>query len=401
MRILFVHNYYQQPGGEDGVFADEAELLRAHGHGVLRYTQHNDAIRSMNRLALAGRTLWNRRTYRDVRVLLDRERPDLVHLHNTFPLVSPSVIHAARAAGVAVVQTVPNYRLVCPNAQLLRNGKPCEDCAGQTFPWPGLVHACYRGDRLASAAVAVMLSGHRILRTWSHLVDIFITPTVASQRLVAPAVAPAEVVVKPNFVEPDPRIGNGAGGYALFVGRLSPEKGIHTLLQALKPLDEDVTLNIAGTGPLEPAIRDATARDPRIHWLGWQGREQVMALLRDAALLVFPSLWYEGMPRTILEAFATGTPVVASDLGGMSELVDHGRTGLRFAAGDPADLAAHIRWALQHPQQLAAMRVQARREYEGKYTGAINYAMLMECYARALARARSRQPERRVLKQSG
>lgn len=388
MKVLAVHNYYQQSGGEDHVFLDEAALLERYGHQVVRYSTHNDRVADMNRLALAGTALWNHSTYRELRTIIRRERPHVAHFHNTFPLVSPGGYYAARAEGVPVVQALQNYRLLCPNALFFRNGRVCEDCMGKAIPWPGVVHKCYRGSRAASGVVAAMLAAHRALRTWTEMVDVYVAPTEFARRKFLEGGLPAgKLVAKPNFVLPDPGPGESGEGHALFVGRLSPEKGVGTLLAAWKHLQGGPPLKIVGDGPLRSQVVEATSRHPQMRYLGYRPAEEVHALMRDASVLIFPSEWYETFGRVVAEAFATATPVIAADVGVIRELVDHGRLGLRFRPGDPEDLAAQVEWFFSHSEKHAWMRRQARAEFEAKYTAERNYESLMEIYRSALANA--------------
>jgi glycosyltransferase involved in cell wall biosynthesis len=377
MKLLLVHESYQQPGGEDQVFASEVELLASHGHEVLRYTAHNDAVRQLNKLALACRTSWSQTTYQDMRAVLQRERPQIVHVHNTLPLLSPAVYYAAGAARVPVVQTLHNYRLLCPRALLLREQRICEDCVGRRVAWPGVVHACYRQSRGATGAVAVMLGLHRLLGTWSRRVNRYIALTeFMRQKFIQGGFSASQIVVKPNFVSPDPRVGDHDGGYALFVGRLSPEKGVQTLLHAWRR-HGCMPLKIAGEGPLQNL---ADGSPPGVEWLGRQPHEEVVALMKQALVLVFPSECYEGFPAAIAEAFATGLPVVASRLGAMGEIVRDRQTGLLFTPGDANDLGAKIAWARGHPADLVNMGRRARDEFERKYTAERNYQLLRDIY---------------------
>ena len=396
-----MHNHYQQPGGEDQVFAAEGDLLEAHGHRVLRYTVHNDRASGMSKPALAKATVWNGTAYQELRALIRRERPQVAHFHNTFPLISPAGYYAARAEGVPVVQTLHNYRLLCPNALFFREGRACEDCLGKTLPWPGVVHACYRGSRPTSGAVATMLTAHRASGTWTRAVDAYVALTeFARQKFVQGGLPTDKVVVKPNFVGSDPGAGEGAGGYALFVGRLSKEKGVRTLLAAWQRLRGKVPLKVVGDGPVAPEVAKAAEQLRGVEWLGRQPIDRVIALMKDAQSLVFPSVWYEGFPMVIAEAYAVGLPVIASDLGSMSSLIDHGRTGLRFRPGDPQDLAAQVEWASEHPAELERMRRGARAEFEAKYDAGRNYQMLLEIYRtvvdRVGAQARGQHRVRRA-----
>lgn len=297
-------------------------------------------------------------------------------------LVSPSAYYASQEAGVPVVQTLHNYRLVCPAATFFRDGHVCEDCLGKTPPWPGVMHACYRGSRSQTAVVAAMLTVHRALKTWREQVDCYITMTDFTRRKLIAGGLPAEkVAVKPNFVHPDPGMKDGHGCYALFVGRLSPEKGLRTLLQAWQGI-RDIPLKIVGDGPLLDEVRSVMqAQQLRgVEVLGTRTRQEVMDLMHGASFLVFPSEWYECFPVTLAEAFACGLPVVASSLGVMAEIVEDGRTGLHFKPGDPEDLAAKVEWAWGHPCEMTVMGREARHEYEQKYTAERNYQQLTEVY---------------------
>jgi glycosyltransferase involved in cell wall biosynthesis len=390
MRLLLAHNKYQQAGGEDSVFAAEAALLKAYGHQVVRYDVNNDQATLMNPIVLAASTIWNRASYRELRSIIRRERIQVVHFHNTLPLISPAGYFAAKAEGVPVVQTLHNYRLICPNALCFRDGHVCEDCVGRTPPWPGVVHACYRGSRAATGVVAAMLTVHRALRTWANMVDVYVALTEFQRRKLIEGGLPQEkVVVKPNSVNIDPGVGEGKKDYHLFVGRLSAEKGVSTLVSAWEKLGGQVPLKIAGDGPLAGTVADAASRISGVEWLGRQPANRVSELMKGAQTLIFPSELFEGFPLVVAEAYAVGLPVIASNLGSMSTLIDHGRTGLHFRPGDPEDLMAQVKWASQHPTELTSMRREARAEFEAKYTAARNYRSLMEIYELAEARART------------
>lgn len=385
MRVLVAHNKYQQTGGEDQVFAAETALLEANGHRVFRYSLHNSRLAGMNPLDSARVTVWNHSSYRELRSLIRKEKPGVVHFHNTLPLISPAGYYAARAEGVPVVQSLHNYRLVCPNALFFRQGHVCEDCQGKLIPWPGVLHACYRESRPASGAVAAMLSAHRLLRTWAKMVDVYIALTdFAREKLIESSLPAEKIVVKPNFLHPDPGFGRVRENYALFVGRLSVEKGLDSLIGAWDRLGGRLPLKILGDGPLANRVSEASRRIGGIEWLGQRSRERALDLMSRARFLVFPTLCYENFPLVVVEAFAVGLPIIASDLGSVSSLVDHGRTGLLFRPGDPGDLADKVRWALAHPAELNDMRREARLEFETKYTAAKNYQQLMEIYELAV-----------------
>jgi glycosyltransferase involved in cell wall biosynthesis len=397
VNVIVVHNFYQQPGGEDQVFADETALLESRGHRVIRYTVHNDAINQTHALTIAGRSIWNRAAHAELLNLVINERANIVHFHNTFPMLSPAVYDAARSGGAAVVQTLHNYRLMCPSAIFFRDGHVCEDCQGRSVPWPGVLHKCYRDSYAASAVSATMLAFHRARGTYRHDVDAYIALTEFARGKFVDAGLPVEkIIVKPNFVWPDPGVAGGGGGYVLFVGRLSESKGLGTLLSAWKKLSAAIPLKIMGDGELAPAVRDAAAGDSRIEWLGRRPLDEVYHRMGEAEALVFPSLWYEGLPKTIIESFAKGTPVIASRLGSMAELIADGRTGVHFTAGDSDDLAAAVGRLLADANRLQSMRLEARLEFEARYTADQNARMLSAVYDRALRRRESAQHERSI-----
>jgi glycosyltransferase involved in cell wall biosynthesis len=227
MKILSVHNSYQLPGGEDHVFAQEADMLRSHGHEVVLYQVSNDQVKGVNPLVLLGNTIWNRSIQQELRVLMQREKPDIVHVHNTFPVISPAVYYAAGEAAIPVVQTLHNYRLLCPAATLFRDGHVCEDCVGKAIPWSGVAHGCYRSSRLATAAGAAMLAIHHYKQTWSEAVSAYIALSEFARAKFIEGGLPAEkIFVKPNYLQTDPGPGEGKGNYALFVGPFSGTDGI-------------------------------------------------------------------------------------------------------------------------------------------------------------------------------
>ncbi len=381
MQVLSIHNSYQIRGGEDESREAEQRLLREMGHSVEVYEENNDRLSSLNAIQLACKTVWSKEAYKTVKQLLARQPHDIVHVQNFFPLISPSVYYAAKSMGVPVVQTLRNYRLLCPNAMFFREGRVCEACIGKAIPLPGVLHGCYRESQTASGAVATMLTVHRLMQTWMQKVDLYIALTeFARQKFIQGGFPEDKIVVKPNFVNPDPGIGEGRGGYALYVGRLSVEKGLDTLLAAWEKLGKQLPLKIVGDGPLANQVVEATQRLGNVEWLGRKPVQEVYALMGEAKLVIFPSKWYETFGRVAVEAFAKGTPVIAANIGAIAEVVEHGRTGLHFQPGDAVDLATQVEWALSHPSELAQMRREVRAEFETKYTAKQNYQQLMEIY---------------------
>ena len=390
MKILLVHNSYQHPGGEDVVVNQEHHLLERAGHRVVTYRRTNHEIlerSALGRPALLKQIVWATDTRREVAKLLLQEKPDLVHAHNTFMMVSPSLFSACKEACVPVVQTLHNYRFLCPAATFFREGKVCEECV-QHGVWRGVRFGCYRESRPATAAVALMLAVHRGLGTWTKMVDCYIALTeFARQKFVTGGLPPDRVRVKPNFVQPDPGPRDGIGHYALFAGRLSSEKGLRSLFAAWKRLHSCIPLLIVGDGPLRAELESEAERLglSRIHFQGRLTREQTLAAMQKARFLLYPSECYESFPMSIAEAFACGTPVICSQLGAMQEIVEDRRTGLHFEPGDAEDLAQKVEWAWAHPCQMADLGKEARREFENKYTAEKNYLALMDIYRRALA----------------
>ncbi len=385
MKILTVHNRYKIRGGEDECREAEHRVLSERGHVVTAFVMDNHVITSANQWRVGLRASWNRQSYREVQEMIRTIRPDVVDLHNFFPLASPSVHWAAHGMGVPVVQTLHNYRLICADATLYRDGEICEECVRWSLPLPSILHGCYHDDRVHSAAVALMIATHRFARTWQHKVSLFVTVSnFAKRKFVESGFPESRIVVKPNFVFSPGSPGEGGDDF-LYVGRLTPEKGIKTLLEAMGRTCKQIRLNIVGDGPLEVEVRAAAARDPRIQYLGALPLQAVLKLMGSSKCLVFPSEWYETFGRVIIEAFSQGTPVIAANLGAMAELVDNGRTGFHFRAGDAMDLARTIELVDESVPQLASMRSEVRREFELKYTAARIYEQMVSIYERAIA----------------
>ena len=389
MKILLVHNRYRQRGGEDAVFEAERDLLRRHGHEVATCEFSNDDIAATTiaeRLKLAAQTIWSSESYRRLAEIAERERPLVAHFHNTLPLVSPAGYAAVRRAGGAVVQTLHNYRHGCPSGLLLRDGKPCEACLGRAVAWPAIRHGCYRTSRPASATVAAMLTAHRALGTFRHGVDAYVAPSAfAREKLAAAGLDAAQIHVKPHFLAEDPGAGRGDGGFALYAGRLSEEKGIRVMLDAWAEIGAALPLVVVGDGPLAPEVEAAARRGDGVTFAGPLPKAEVLAQMQAAALLLVPSDAYETFGLTIIEAFAGGTPVVASRRGPRPDLIAHGHNGFLFEPGDAGALAAQIRRWLDQPQRHDAFRHAARTTFEQRFTAETNYARLLEIYETALA----------------
>jgi glycosyltransferase involved in cell wall biosynthesis len=347
MRILFIHNAYQHFGGEDVVVGAEIGLVRSHGHPAELYKRHNDELHHLSPAHAAVSAIWSRRTANEVSAACKAFNPDLIQ--GTF----------------------------------FRNGVPCEDCLGRV-PWRAVVHKCYRGSAPQSAVLAGLLSAHRTAGTYQNKVTRYIALSAFSRaRFIAGGLPAQKITIKPNFVESDMRPSWSSRQGGLFVGRLSPEKGIALLLEAVR-IGGFTNIDIIGAGPSAAAVAERFGE----HYLGFLPATEITQRMRSAAYLLLPSMAHEQMPMTMLEAFSCGLPVIASRVGALADLVEDGKTGLLVNPGDAADLAAKIAWAEAHPNQMQAMGRAARADYEAKYTAPINYKMLVDIYEDAIAAVR-------------
>jgi glycosyltransferase involved in cell wall biosynthesis len=379
MRILVAHNAYQQRGGEDAVVEAEIALLRAYGHEVEYFGLHNDALKQMSRTAAAVTAIWSQRSANAVDKLCNAFAPHLIHVHNTFPLISPSLYWTAARHKVPVVQTLHNFRLLCPQAIFLRDGKVCEECVGK-LPWRAVAYKCYRESALQSAVAAGMLVAHRAIGSYRERVTRYIALNqFARDKYVEGGLPPERLRIKPNFVvspgQPDWE--DRSGG--LYVGRLSNEKGLDVLCSAIRAAVPG-KIEVVGDGPLAPLARATFGAG----YLGYLPLPEIMDRMARARFLILPSVCYENSPRTIVEAFACGLPVIASRLGALSNIVNDGVTGLLFKPGDAQDLAATISWAQAHPAEMTLMGRAARAEYEREYTPQRNYKLLVDIYDDAI-----------------
>ena len=387
MRVLIIHNRYQLAGGEDAVVQQEAGMLRENGHEVDLFEVTNSSITSPAELLRASVSAIYAKSM--CRVVLQRAKefcPAVLHVHNFFPRFSPAVYQIGNVVECAVVQTIHNYRLLCANAQLFRDGCVCRECLGKVLPWPAVFHGCYRDSRAGSAVVGAMTVIHRLLGTWRRDVDRYIVLTEFARDLfVTNSGIPSErIIVKANAVS-DPGYSTSRGRYALYVGRLSPEKGIRCLLEAACCSNGlALPLMVAGIGPLEHEVR-AAVRPGQIEYLGYVPKAAIRELMRHAAVLLFPSEWYEGFPMVISEAFAAGLPVIASRLGAMEQLIDHGTNGLLFEPGDTVGLRSALARVASDSQLLDRMSRCARDTYLRECAPEKNVRQLVRVYEEAIA----------------
>lgn len=389
--VLQVHTRYRQAGGEDQVVEAERRLLEAAGVSVHQVLFDNADLREskspIGDLRLAASAIWSRRAERRVRKAIATYRPDVMHVHNTFAAASPSVYRAA--SGVPVVQTLHNYRMVCPVATAFRDGHTCTDCVGRFVPWPAVVHACVHGSRLQSAVAASTLAVHRALGTFHDGINVYLALSAFQRELMIAGGLPAEDIrVLPNFLEPDPGMSEGPRSGFLYVGRLAEEKGVRVLLRtaALQP----GTLRIAGEGPLQPLVERAVGAGD-VEYLGVLEPSSVFREMGRAIAVVLPSIWFEGFPLTVVEAYATGTPVIASRIGSMSEIVEDGVTGMLADAHDANDLGDRMKWAASNEEELRQMGRDARQRYETRFRGPTHLAALLDTYAAVTASRRGHE----------
>ncbi|MFD7406854.1 glycosyltransferase [Streptomyces sp. NPDC059866] len=393
MHVLVVHNRYAsaQPSGENKVVDQEVALLRAAGHRVEVFERRSDDIAARSLLGKAAVPLlvpWNPAVRAELAARLRTERPDVVHVHNVFPLLSPAVLAACADADVPAVATLHNYTQVCPPGTLQRDGRPCTECVGSAAPLPAVRHGCYRNSRLATVPLAVSLSVNR--RRWWSGVERFFCISVAQRDVLVRAGMPAErLAVKPNFV-PDPgTCRTGVGEHLLYLGRLAEAKGVRLLMAAWDEVAADggvgVPLVIAGAGPLEREVTAWAAGRDDVRYVGLYDPAQCREAVARAVAVVAPSTWLEAFGLVVVEAMAAGVPVVAAGHGAFVELVEDGVTGLLHQPGEPASLASCIRRIAAEPARNQEMGQAARRRYEKDFSPVVGLERLVEEYRTAIA----------------
>lgn len=386
MKILILHNRYQYRGGEDTVFEAEFALLENHGHDVQSLIFDNTTILSVkDKLLAALMALFNPRSAKTLENKIIEFQPDVIHVHNFFPIASPSIFYTADKYHIPVIMTLHNYRLICPNALLYTNGEICTKCINQPFAFHGVIQGCYRESKIQTFVLALMSSIHNNIHTWHNKVERFIALTQFAQTTLLHSslkIDAKQLVIKPNFVE-DYGFETNKEDYALFVGRLSKEKGLDTLLQACQKTN--FPLYIIGSGPLESHVSNIAAQYPHIQYLGHTTKKDVISYMKKAKVVIIPSIVYETFGMIIIEAFSTGTPVLCSDTGAMSEIVQNGYSGIHFKTGDPNDLLLKLEWLYCHPNEYQQMCLNARRIYEANYTPEKNYTHLIGIYNDALS----------------
>jgi len=381
MKILLLHNTYQHKGGEDSVFENEYKLLVKNENEVEKLLFSNDSIHTaLDKLKVGISSIYSKNSAETLREKIHSFKPDIIHVHNFFPVASPSIFYVADELNVPIVMTLHNYRLVCPNALLFRKNEVCEKCIDKKFPLAGVLNGCYRDSKVQSFALALMSYVHKKKKTWNTKVSKYIALTsFAKEKILHSSLGldVQQVVVKPNFVE-DFGFDYEKEDYFLFVGRLSVEKGISLLLNAFKGSDKK--LIIIGAGPLEEEVKKATLENNNIVYLGFRDKEFIMQKLKKAKALVFSSIWYETFGMTIIEAFSAGTPVVGANIGSPNEIIKDNQNGLIYKVNDLESLKEKIESIDKDDKVYKSLCVEARKSYETLYTPEQNYKQLMSIY---------------------
>lgn len=377
-KILQVHNYYQIPGGEDTVVANEKKLLEEHGHTVIQYTRNNSDLKSLSKLGkmlLPFTTIFNPKTYREIKRIIREEAIDIVHVHNTLNLISPSVYYAALKCKVPVVQTIHNFRLLCPGATFYRDGHICEDCVEHGLRC-AVKHSCYRGSRVQTLACVITTLIHRMTGIYNKINYLCLTE-FTRQKMIQ-LYPKAKNYIKPNFVYDEG--GNAEPeDYYLFIGRIEEIKGVDVLIDAFAKMP-GVNLKIAGTGVLDQAIQSRIEKEnlTNIKLLGFQAKSEVNRLLKHARALIMCSQWYETFGMVIAEAYSNGTPVIVGNIGNIKDLVEDKITGLLFKYNSSDDLCNAVKSFER--MDMSNMGRMGYRLYKSKLSPDANYRQLRQIY---------------------
>jgi glycosyltransferase involved in cell wall biosynthesis len=390
MRILLVHSHYgaAAPSGENLVFALERDMLIRNGHEVKTYERFSDELRTkgtFGKLKGAMMTPWNRNAAREIAALIHQFRPEIVHAHNTFPMLSPAIFPAAR--GAARVLTLHNYRLQCAAAIPMRDGQPCTECIDLQSVCPALAHGCYRDSRVATAPLALSIALHNARGTWQRDIERFIALSDFQKELMARGGLPIDrIEVKPNFYPGRPkRIPfTDRPERIVFVGRISPEKGVKDLVDAWRLWGPNAPeLRIVGDGPLSKMLQRDAADLPQVKFIGQVSNATAEAEIASSRLLVAPSRWFEGFPMVLREAFAYGVATAVSEIGPLPTIVSNAR-GAVFPAGAPEELSRCLQALWQDQRKVEGMAIASAKAFETRYAESKNYDELMAIYSRAI-----------------
>ena len=380
-KVLMVHNFYQIGGGEHTVFKNEVEMLRENGHEVIEYTRSNDELKSakLKLLLLPFTTIWSFKTYREVKKIINSQRIDIVHCHNTFPLISPSVYYAARSEKVPVVQTIHNFRFLCPCGVLYRDGHICEECLEKKAFKPALKHRCYRNSKIQTLVVTTMLKIHRKLGTYNKINYIFLTEFNKQKFSQLININGDNVFVKPNFVKDSMVFNCGGGTQKIFVfaSRLDENKGIKYLLEQWKNMPKEYQLHIYGSGSLEKYVKEKVQDISNVSYFGFCSHEEIFNDMKNAMALIFPSLWYEGYPMIIAESMAIGCPIVSANIGNAADIVMESKGGLTYDPDKHDDFMRAINTVIKNNREL---RHNAMAYYQDVLSKEKNYVGQMNIY---------------------
>ncbi len=385
MKILLIHNTYQQKGGEDSVFENEYKLLNEKNIVEKLLFNNNDIKSPLDKLKVGFNSIYNKNSAKIVKEKIEEFNPDIIHVHNFFPVASPSIFYSANQFNIPIVMTLHNYRLICPNALLFHNNKICEKCINKSFAINGVLNGCYRESKVQTFALAFMSYIHKKRKTWNNRVDKYIALTnFAKDKILNSSLNldKNQIIVKPNFVE-DNGFDYDKEEYFLFIGRLSIEKGIELLLRSFE--NSNKKLLIIGGGPLETIVKESVKKNTNIKYLGFQNKKFIIDKLKKAKALIFTSIWYEGMPMTILESFSTGTPVIAPNIGGPNEIVKDYINGLIYKANNLNSLSTKIDMLASNSNIHKQLCLEARNFYEQKYSVKKNYEFLINIYKEVIS----------------
>lgn len=381
MRILFVHNFYKHAGGEDQVFWAEIDLMKSHGHDVHSYTVDNDTINSLwTKINTTLHLSYSSKSKKNFSITLKKINPDIVHCHNFFPLLTPSIFDACREDRIPAVLTLHNYRLVCPSVYLSKNNKPWE-LSIKKNPYWAVPYKVYQNSFIGTAAIAYMINYHKKRKTWQKKLDHIITLTkFAKNKFIESGFSPNNMVVKPNFISDPLKENNTRGQFALFIGRLSQEKGIEFLLESWKEID--FPLKIVGDGPMMGNVK---LQGNNVEFLGKIPNKSVKTLLQKAQFLVFPSQWYEGFPMVLVEAMACGTPVLVTNIGSMQEIITDELNGLHFELGNQKQFIEKVHQLMKDESLCQFLGDNGRSAYLENYTPDVNYQQLISIYQNSIS----------------
>ncbi|SHK18341.1 glycosyltransferase family 4 protein [Tepidibacter formicigenes] len=385
--VLMAHNYYQVPGGEDTVFHNEVEMLKKNGHKVIKYTRHNDKIKEsgiFGKLKLATETVFSFKTYKEVRSLIDKNDIHVVHVHNTLPLISPSIYYAAISKKVPVVQTIHNFRLLCPGATFTKNGHICEDCLSKGLR-QSLKNKCYRNSLLQTYIMYFMLKFHKIIGTYNKI--NYITLTEFNKNKILNLVKDdKKVFIKPNFISKKEKTQRNLEDYFIYIGRLDEIKGINFLVNSWKDIDKNIKLYIIGDGPekenIEKYIKESKINNIKL--LGFMDRLSAFEIIEKSRAIIVPSKWYEGFPMTIAESFSLGVPVIGSNIGNIGCIVNDENNGLLFEKDNKQSLKEVVERVFYNKQFNIQLGNNAYNTFLDYYTDEENYNILQNIYSRVV-----------------